>query len=171
MPYRHTLLFLLATLTTINVSAWSRIADAHIHSINGIPCFSITKKEEARNGTPMLGALIVSDLSVQPAKKVWSFSAPPDWPIPIHAASCIRYGYLPPTATGIKPKSLVPGHFYSVFLNGRSKDPSDPTYGYQGKFCVRATADGGQQVITINSDMQAWIDEICPANTPAQKSQ
>jgi hypothetical protein len=164
MPYRHTLLFLLAALTSINASAWSRIADALIHSVNGMPCFSITKKEEARNGTPMLGALIVSDLSVQPVKKVWSFSAPPDWPIPIHAASCIRYGDLPPTATGIKPKSLVPGHFYSVFLNGRPKDPSDPTYGYQGKFCVKATADGGQQVIPINSDMQAWIDEVCPTH-------
>jgi hypothetical protein len=50
-----------------------------------------------------------------------------------------------------------------VFLNGSPKDPSDPTYGYQGKFCVRTTAAGGQQVIPINSDMQAWIDEVCPS--------
>ena len=164
MPYCHTLLFLLATLTTIDASAWSRIADAHIHSVNGMPCFSITKKEEARNGTPTLGALIVSDLSVQSVKKVWSFSVLPDWPIPIHADSCIRYGDLPPTAIGIKPKSLVPGHFYSVFLNGRPKDPSDPTYGYQGKFCVVATEAGAQKVIPIDSDMQEWRTEICPAH-------
>jgi len=163
MPYRHTLLFLLATLTTINVSAWSRIANAHIHSVNGIPCFSITKKEEARNGLPFLGALMVSDMSVQPVKEVWGFSLPPEMALPIRASTCIRYGNLHTGATGIRAEKLMPGHFYSVFLNGSPKDPSDPTYGYQGKFCVRATADGGQQVIPINSDMQAWIDEVCPS--------
>ena len=166
MPYRHTLLFLLAMLTTIDASAWSRIADAHVHSVNGMPCFSITKKEEARNGTPMLGALIVSDLSVQPVKKVWSFSVPPDRPIPIHADSCIRYGDLPPTATGIKPKSLVPGHFYSAFLNGRPKDPSDPTYGYVAKFCLVQQVSAKLRLVVIQSDTQAWMDDTCPAKNP-----
>ncbi|MDN2695942.1 hypothetical protein O0882_06395 [Janthinobacterium sp. SUN073] len=66
MPYRHTPLFLLATLMAIDASAWSRIADAHVHSGNGMPCFSITKKEEARNGLPFLGALMVSDMSEVP---------------------------------------------------------------------------------------------------------
>ena len=162
MPYRHTLLFLLATLTAIDASAWSRIADALIHSVNGMPCFSITKKEEARNGLPFLGALMVSDMSVQPVKEVWGFSLPPDMPLPIRASTCIRYGNVPTGATGIRAGKLIPGHFYSVFLNGRPKDPSDPTYGYQGKFCVKATAADGQQVIPISSDMQEWRTEICP---------
>ena len=164
MPCRHTLLFLLATLTSVDASAWSRMAEAHIRSVNGMPCFSITKKEEARNGLPFLGALMVSDMSVQPVKEVWGFSMPPDMPLPIRASICIRYGNVPTGATGIRAGKLIPGHFYSVFLNGRPKDPSDPTYGYQGKFCVKATAAGAQQVIPINSGMQAWIDEVCPTH-------
>ena len=164
MPCRHTLLFLLATLTSVDASAWSRMAEAHIRSVNGMPCFSITKKEEARNGLPFLGALMVSDMSVQPVKEVWGFSLPPDMALAIRASTCIRYGNLPTGATGIRAEKLIPGHFYSVFLNGRPKDPSDPTYGYQGKFCVKATAAGAQQVIPINSGMQAWIDEVCPTH-------
>lgn len=144
------------------------MADAVITSSNGIPCFSITAKEEARNGVPMLGALIVSDLSVYPVKKVWSFSLPPATQIPIHAASCIRYGELPPLAVGIKPEELVPGHFYSIFLNGSPKDPTDPTYGYKGKFCIASKADGGQQVIAITSDMPAWREEVCPNTSPSK---
>ncbi len=87
---------------------------------------------------------------------------PPEMPLPIRASTCIRYGKLPTGATGMRAEKLMPGHFYHVFLNGSPKDPSDPTYGYQGKFCVATTAAGGQQIIPINSDMQAWIDEVCP---------
>ena len=164
MPYRHTLLFLLATLTSVDASAWSRIAEAHVSSVNGIPCFSITKKEESRNGLPFLGALMVSDMSVQPVKVVWGFSLPPDMALAIRASTCIRYGSMPTGATGIRVEKLIPGHFYSVFLNGSPKDPSDPTYGYQGKFCVVATEAGAQKVIPIDSDMQEWRTEICPAH-------
>ena len=144
--------------------AYSRMAEAVIQSAQGIPCFSITKKEETRNGIPFLGALMVSDMSVQPVKEVWGFSLPPDMALPIRASTCIRYGNLPTDATGIRAEKLIPGHFYSVFLNGRPKDPSDPTYGYQGKFCVVATEAGAQKVIPIDSDMQEWRTEICPAH-------
>lgn len=151
-----------------DVSAYSRMTDAVVTSSDGIPCFSITAKEEARNGVPMLGALIVSDLSVRPVKKVWSFFLPSTTQLPIHAASCIRYGELPTMANGISPGKLITGHFYSVFLNGRPKDPSDPTYGYKGKFCIATKADGGQQVIAITSDMPAWRDEVCASAPPPQ---
>jgi len=138
------------------------MAYAVVTSSKGVPCFSITAKEEARNGIPILGALIVSDLSVRPAKEVWSFSLPTTSEFPIRAASCIPYGSTPASATGMAPASLIPGHFYSVFLNGSPKDPSDATYGYQGKFCIVTKVDGDQQVIPIRSDTQAWRDEVCP---------
>ncbi|WP_141213202.1 hypothetical protein [Janthinobacterium sp. PC23-8] len=144
------------------------MAEAIVTSSDGAPCFSITTKEEARNGVPILGALIVSDLSLRPVKKVWSFSLPPSTQLPIHAASCIRYGELPGMATGISPGILISGHFYSVFLNGSPKDPSDPTYGYEGKFCIAATATGGQQVVPITRDMLAWRSEVCPSASPSQ---
>lgn len=71
-------------------------------------------------------------------------------------------------AVGIKPEELVPGHFYSIFLNGSPKDPTDPTYGYKGKFCIASKADGGQQVIAITSDMPAWREEVCPNTSPSK---
>ncbi len=41
MLYRHPLLFLLATLTSIDASAWSRMGPAAVITEAGLPCFKI----------------------------------------------------------------------------------------------------------------------------------
>ncbi|MGK5051274.1 hypothetical protein [Janthinobacterium sp. RB2P8] len=46
MPYRHTPLFLLATLTSIDASAWSRMGRAAVMTEAGLPCFKIANQEE-----------------------------------------------------------------------------------------------------------------------------
>ena len=171
MNHRHLILCLLATLTSTNASAWSRMAEAEISAFKGIPCFTIPKKKERRNGTPMLGALIVYDISIKPPVEVWSFILPGATILPMHAKTCYLYDQVPAGAESTAATMLKTGRMYSVFLNGRPDDPSDSTRGYKGKFCLIATANNGQQVIPIKRDMQAWIDEICPANTPAQKGQ
>ncbi len=171
MNRRHLILCLLATLTSMDASAWSRMAEAEITSFKGMPCFTISKKEERRNGTPMLGALMVYDISIKPPVKVWSFILPGATTLPMHAKTCYLYGQVPAGAESTAATMLKTDRMYSVFLNGRPDDPSDSTRGYKVKFCLIATANSGQQVIPIKRDMQAWIDEICPANTPAQKGQ
>lgn len=149
-------------LTYREVHPMSRMAEAEISAFKGIPCFTISKKEEKRNGIPMLGALIVSDVSIEPTEKVWSFIFPGTITIPMHANTCLLYGRAPAGAETIPAKPLKKGKMYSVFLNARPDDPSDSTYGYKGKFCIAATANNSQQVIPIKKGTQAWIDNICP---------
>ena len=149
-------------LTCRDAYPMSRMAEAEISAFKGIPCFTISKKEERRNGTPMLGALMVYDISIKPPVKVWSFILPGATTLPMHAKTCYLYGQVPAGAESTAATMLKTGRMYSVFLNGRPDDPSDSTRGYKGKFCLIATANGGQQVIPIKRDMQAWIDEICP---------
>lgn len=154
---------------SLDAPARSRIADAEVMSVDGLPCFTISRAEESRNGQPLLGALSISDLSGKPARDIWSFFMTGGRKIPLSSKSCLRYGELPEgatTAAGMPAPELHTGRVYSIFLNGRPNDPSDPTYGYRGKFCIATKADGGQQVIMITSDMPAWRDEVCPNPTP-----
>ena len=162
MNHRHLILCLLATLTSTDASAWSRMAEAEISSFKGMPCFTISKKEERRNGTPMLGALMVYDISIKPPVEVWSFILPGATTLPMHAKTCYLYGQVPAGAESTAATMLQTGRIYSVFLNGRPDDPSDSTRGYRGKFCITTDATSQQKIIAINKDMQEWRTEICP---------
>lgn len=168
MMYRYLLLVLLISPACMNAYAWSRMAYAEVHLVNGMPCFSISKKEERRNGIPQIGALNVSDLSVKPASKIWSFILPGADTIPVHANSCIQYGTAPASAATRPAPPLQTGRLYDVFLNGRPDDPADPTQGYVGKFCLRKMATGSHKLIVVTSDMQEWRDEVCPSPTPSK---
>ena len=162
MNHRHRILCLLATLTSMDAAAWSRMAEAEISSFKGIPCFTISKKEERRNGTPMLGALMVYDISIKPPVEVWSFILPGSTTLPMHATTCYLYGQVPAGAESTAATMLKTDRMYSVFLNGRPDAPSDSTRGYRGKFCLTSDAAGQQKIIAINKDMQEWRTEICP---------
>lgn len=148
-------------LTYHDALAISRMADAEVRSVDGVPCFAISKNEEKRNGVPLLGALIISDLSSRPVKKVWSFLLPGDITIPIPSHTCLRYGKAPTGSSSKPPPELHIGRVYDVFLNARPDDPSDPTYGYAAKFCLIAKPDGQREVIFLRPETKAWKDEVC----------
>lgn len=63
MSLRSETLFVLLVATGMDACAMSRMAQAEVQSVNGVPFFTISAKEERRNGQPYLGALIVSDLT------------------------------------------------------------------------------------------------------------
>jgi len=163
---RGTILIMILYSTFPDASAYSRMANALVRSIDGLPCFTVSKKEETRHGPPLLVALVIADHSIEPVRKVWSFTMPYDEALPLQASSCILYGELPDRASGIAAKKLVPGHLYRVFLNGRSNDPSDPTLGYVAKFCIVMTDKDTYSVLAINDDSAAWKTEICPTTAP-----
>ncbi|MBW3508794.1 hypothetical protein [Janthinobacterium sp. NKUCC06_STL] len=151
-------------LTYHNAFGMSRMAYAEVLLKNGTPCFTISQKEEARNGLPRISAIVLTDVSVKPAVEVWSFLLPGAATIPVYAKSCLPYGVAPATAEVKPPKAppLKTGRMYDVFLNGGPADPSDPTRGYVGKFCLISGISGERKILRIDSDSQAWIDEICP---------
>ena len=158
-------LFILLMSLGLHARATSRIADAEISSVNGTPCFTISQKEEKRNGQPLLGALSISDLSEKPAVGVWSFYMTGGKKVPLSSKSCLRYADLPQGANGMPAPELQTGRVYSIFLNGRPNDPSDPTYGYMGKFCIVTTATGERKIIAIGSDTPAWKQDSCPEHS------
>ena len=158
-------LFILLMSLGLHARATSRIADAEISSVNDTPCFTISQKEEKRNGQPLLGALSISDLSEKPAVGVWSFYMTGGKKVPLSSKSCFRYADLPQGANGMPAPELQTGRVYSIFLNGRPNDPSDPTYGYMGKFCIVATSTGERQIIAIGSDTPAWRQDSCPEHS------
>ncbi|WP_402719540.1 hypothetical protein [Janthinobacterium rivuli] len=167
MSICHKTLLVLTLLTCMSASATSRMAYAEVALKNGTPCFTISQKEEARNGLPQISAVVLTDVSVKPAVEVWSFLLPGAATIPVHARSCLPYGVAPATAEVKPPKAppLKTGRMYDVFLNGRPADPSDPTRGYVGKFCLITGISGERKILRIDSDSQAWIDEICPEHS------
>ena len=165
MSLQQNALFILLMSLGLHACATSRIADADISSVNGTPCFTISQTEEKRNGQPLLGALSISDLSEKPVVGVWSFYMTGGKKVPLSSKSCLRYGDLPQGANGMPAPELQTGRVYSIFLNGRPNDPSDPTYGYMGKFCIVATATGERKIIAIGSDTPAWKQDSCPEHS------
>lgn len=165
MSLQQNALFILLMSLGLHACATSRIADAEISSVNGTPCFTISQTEEKRNGQPLLGALCISDLSVKPATKVWSFVMSGGRKVPLSSKICLLYGDIPQGANGMPAPELQTGRVYSIFLNGRPDDPSDPTYGYRGKFCIVATSTGERKIIAIGSDTPAWKQDSCPEHS------
>ena len=163
MPLRHPTLFILLALSSMNSCARSRMADAAVTSINGVPCFSISKKEERRNGQPFLGALSVSDVTVKPTTEIWGFLMTDGKKISLSSTNCIPYGNIPAHADAAPAPELKTGRVYEVFLNGRSMDAADPTYGYVAKFCLVQQISAKPHLVVIQSDTQAWLDNTCPA--------
>ena len=142
------------------------MADAEVTSINGVPCFSISKKEERRNGQPFLGALSVSDVTVKPTTEIWGFLMTGGKKIPLSSTNCILYGKTPPNADAEPAPDLKVDRVYEVFLNGRPMDAADPTYGYVAKFCLVQQVSAKPHLVFIQSDTQAWRDDTCPAKNP-----
>lgn len=139
------------------------IGNAVVTQIRGKPCFSIEPKEERRIGAPNLSALIVDDMSAKPPVRVWSFGFQPSGrSMAIPASVAICYGELPSGAAAKPAPVLKVGVLYSVFLNARPQDASDPIHGYDADFCLVAAATG-VEVVQVRSESGAWQDtSVCP---------
>ena len=107
-------LFILLALSSMNGCARSRMADAEVTSINGVPCFNISKQEERRNGQPFLGALSVSDVTVKPTTEIWGFLMTDDKKIPLSSTNCIPYGNISAHADAASAPELKTGRVYAV---------------------------------------------------------
>lgn len=71
---RYSTAFALLMLYILDVSATTRIADAEVGSLNGVPCFTISLREENRNGQPLLGALAFQICQANPRWICGAFS-------------------------------------------------------------------------------------------------
>ncbi len=105
----------------------------------GQPCFSLSAKDQKRDPNARLGALAVTDLSLQSPKEVWRMTYPPMQGAPVSTLStvgCIVYGVPAESATAAPAGELQDGRPYSVSIRVRPSDPNDPIFGYSTTFCV-----------------------------------
>ena len=166
MPYRHTLLFLLATLTTINVSAWSRMGTAAVMTEAGLPCFKIASEEERSRGPVSLKMLTISTPGPNGWNNVWTVMFPnasfgdPSYRLP--NKGCVRYGKAPEGAESSDAAPLIAGKVYGVSFLGRPPSASDPTSRYSADFCLLTAPAGGFQVVQLTNGKNTCAPEEKP---------
>lgn len=148
-------------------AATSRMGEATVKQVGDSPCFAIAPQEEARRGMPLLQAVVVSDESARPAADIWwTMLSPGQQKEPISAQRCLVYGepIKGGKNSGAAP-TLVPGKRYSVFINARPADGTDPTFGFVARFCVTRKSAGQTAVHEVLWDEKAsrWNDDACGA--------
>ncbi|UXH77165.1 hypothetical protein [Roseateles amylovorans] len=146
------------TLSLTCSTAWatSRLGEATVELRNGLPCFSLSAKDMDRDRSATLQAIAVSDVSVQPSSRAWWIIFQPSLPVTEMAGACYPYGESRAGAEDTGATPLRSGVVYSVFLNVRPSDRSDPTHGYTVKFCMAGESEARKLV-----PMSAWRGGAC----------
>lgn len=147
-------LFLLIELlaaTCVRAAPAPRTGEAEVReSANGLPCFTISEREERRNGAPNFDAITVYDSSSKPRARMWTMSMPPSRTFPVLFSMCVPYGgrvqSLPQTAA----VALETGRVYEVLIDVRAGDTPSQPRGYGARFCLAKQRDGSVMVHHID---------------------
>ncbi len=124
-----------------------RTGDAEVRETSsGLPCFTISEREERRAGAPDFESIAVYDPSARPRARMWKMSMPPNRSFPVLFSMCIPYGgrvqSLPQTVAVV----LETGKVYEVVI--AVKDGATPTRprDYSARFCLAKQRDGSAVV-------------------------
>lgn len=137
------LLTVLVPVTAVGAAAAPRTGDAEVReSANGLPCFTISEREERRSGAPNFDSITVYDPSSKPRARMWTMSMPPSRTFPVLFSMCVPYGgrvqSLPQTAA----VTLETGKVYEVLIDVRAVDAPNQPRGYGARFCLARQRDG-----------------------------
>lgn len=147
--------------------AHSRMGEAEVRDVGGVPCFTVTKKEEKRaDGKVLFQAISISDRTVKPVVEVWGFGTEPAGRRQlITNAECYRYGEIPAGAAGEVAPPLQPGRLYSVGINAHPEDGTDPTRFYSARFCLVPLTNGKVKILQFKAiNFQDYTE--CQFSTP-----
>lgn len=150
-----------------NSYATYRMGEAEVRDVDGVPCFTVTKKEEKRaDGKIQFGALSIHDETVKPVVKIWRFGIePPSRYESIVNAQCYKYGVVPTGAEGEVAPPLKPGRLYTVDINAQPEDGTDPTHFYAARFCLVPLANGKVKILSFKAEnFQDYT--ACQLSTP-----
>lgn len=133
------MLALLAALVT-SACAASRMGQAAVRLEQGQPCFGLAD-DEARGRDLRLAAIVLSDVSAQPARRVWTLSpagpaSADDASLPLPPGRCVRPDQLPAGYVASAAPSLQPGRLYEVFVNAPRFDGRRDAQGFTQRFCL-----------------------------------
>lgn len=122
-------------------SASTRIGQAVVSEVNGLPCFAIAPTELSRvsaGGTYPVWGVNVERRAATGSEQVWQFFVGIGAaPVSISNESCIPYGH----GTGDSPATgspgLLPNVVHTVSIQSKNRSSSDPTSAYMAAFCVK----------------------------------
>jgi hypothetical protein len=146
---RRTLALLgLGTALLSAACASSRMGQAAVRLDQGQPCFGLAEGET--RGTDLrLMAVVLSDVSAQPAARVWTLSADDDaQALPMVAGRCVRLDAVQAGYRASGSVTLQPGRVYEVFVNATPAQGRRDAQGYSQRFCL----DGAQQLRQLAPD-------------------
>ena len=156
--------FLIAT-TCVSCVATSKMGEAVVTDVDGLPCFSVPLSSISQEGVP-LDALGVtrkkSPRDVGYPKDVWYFRImPPGKTILIHPKKCIQYGKIPESAEQEEFEPLLSYQVYSVFMH--AVPDGTEIQGYRAEFCLINSKGEERKVLVVPWDATArrWRYEVC----------
>lgn len=121
---------------------------------NGLPCFTISEREERLGGAPNFQAISVFEPSARARTKMWTMSMPAQRTFPVLFSMCIPYAgrvqSLPQTAAA----ALEPGKVYEVYIDVRAGGTPNQPRGYGARFCLAKQRDGSVMVQPILAGAQ-----------------
>ena len=136
---KRTLTLCVAGLLLLPVQATRRVGEAQVRTDgNGLPCFTISEREEQRSGTPDFQSITVS----AGERILWYMAMPRERTFPLSFSMCIPYGGRVPALPQTPSAALDEGRVYAVQLDTRPGNNTATLARYQTQFCLKAPATG-----------------------------
>lgn len=134
---------LLASASCASAAPAPRTGEAEVREASsGLPCFTISEREERRSGAPYFDAVTVYDPSAKPRAKMWRMSMPAGRTFPVLFSMCIPYGgrvqSLPQSVANV----LEPGKVYEVAIDVKPGNEPGLPLAYAARFCLAKQRDG-----------------------------
>jgi hypothetical protein len=120
----------------------NRVGEAEVReTANGIPCFTISEREERRSGTPNFDAVTVSDAGGGRAV-MWTMALPAPRTFPVTFSMCIPYAGRVQALPQTPAARLEPGKVYRVRIDARRGTDVAGPRAYDARFCLVRQRDG-----------------------------
>lgn len=149
------LLTVLLALEAQAAQAARRIGEAEVRAgANGVPCFTISKREEQRGGAPDFQAVTVSDSSGKP---MWKMAMPRERTFSVTHSMCIPYAGRVQALPQTPAAALEPGKAYQVLIDARKANNAGSPLRYLAWFCLApgtAPAGTGISSMSMRGDCQ-----------------
>jgi hypothetical protein len=132
----RTLSLCFAGLLLLPAQAARRVGEAEVRAdANGLPCFTISEREEQRSGTPDFQAITVSDGQ----RVLWRMAMPRERTFSVSFSMCIPYGGRVPALPQTPAAALDEGKVYTVRVDTRPGRNAVTPLRYQTQFCFKGT--------------------------------
>jgi hypothetical protein len=148
------LILCLACLIALPAQAARRVGEAEVRAgANGVPCFTISQREEDRGGTPNFQSITVTGDAGKLA--MWRMAMPGERTFPVAHSMCVPYAGRVPALPQAPALPLESGKVYTVQIDARPGKGGAMPLRYQARFCLARRPAGGTLVHHIGANDRA----------------